>query len=136
VNVIPALTARELQLADAIAERVAKLLLHATPAQYSLVDASTVARALGVSRDFVYSHAAELGGQRIGDGPRGRLRFDLDRALAAWTSRFESERSRKHEVPAQGPVSHRTGPRRLGSGPKLLPIRGVADSSDAHEGRS
>ena len=41
---------------------------------------------LELSRDWVYAHAEELGEQRIGDGPRGRLRVDLDRALTAWTS--------------------------------------------------
>jgi len=39
------------------------------------VDAATVARLLGVERDWVYEHADQLGGIRLG-GPRGRLRFD------------------------------------------------------------
>jgi hypothetical protein len=94
------------------------------PPERGLVDAQTLARALGCSRDCVYAHADELGGQRIGAGPRGRLRFDLNQALAAWTFRSESERSRKREVPAQTQVPRRTGPRRTGSDPKLLPIRG------------
>ncbi|MGA9876454.1 MAG: hypothetical protein WBQ21_11665 [Solirubrobacteraceae bacterium] len=128
------LTPRERLLVDAIAERVADV-LRSGAVRVRLVDAATLADALGVSRDCVYVHASELGGERIGNGPRGRLRFDLDRALAAWTSRFESERSHKYEVPAQARVSRRTKPRRLGSGPNLLPIRGVADYSDVHEGR-
>jgi hypothetical protein len=48
------------------------------------VDAQTVAEHLGISRDTVYSHATELGGRRVGDGPRPRLRFDLVAACAAW----------------------------------------------------
>lgn len=41
-----------------------------------LVDAATLARMLGVERDWVYAHAGQLGAVRLG-GPRGRLRFDL-----------------------------------------------------------
>ncbi len=48
-----------------------------------LVDAATVADALHVTRQTVYQHAAELGGVRIGSGPRARWRFDLARALEA-----------------------------------------------------
>jgi hypothetical protein len=40
------------------------------------VDAATLARLLAVERDWIYRHADELGGVRLG-GPRGRLRFDL-----------------------------------------------------------
>jgi len=75
---------------EAIAQRVTEL-LRSAPNGRTLVDAATVANALGVSRDCVYTYAAELGGERIGNGPRGRLRFDLDRALAAWMSRPMSE---------------------------------------------
>jgi hypothetical protein len=60
---------------DAIAESVAARLgamLNDTP---RFVDAATVARLLGVERDWVYEHAEQLGGIRLG-GPRGRLRFD------------------------------------------------------------
>jgi hypothetical protein len=48
------------------------------PAPSGLVDAATLARALGVDRSWVYAHAQELGGIRLG-GPQGRLRFDLAR---------------------------------------------------------
>jgi hypothetical protein len=41
------------------------------------VDAATLARLLDVERDWIYRHAGELGGVRLG-GPRGRLRFDLN----------------------------------------------------------
>lgn len=49
----------------------------------TLVDAAAVAVTLGVSRAFVYEHAEALGAVRLG-GKRGRLRFDLDRARAAF----------------------------------------------------
>lgn len=48
-----------------------------------LVTAATLAGLLGVSRDYVYEHATDLGALRLGDGPRARLRFDPDRARAA-----------------------------------------------------
>ncbi len=51
-----------------------------------IVDARTLAQHLGVSRYCVYTHSRELGGKRIGSGPRAALRFDLDQALANATS--------------------------------------------------
>ncbi len=61
---------------EAIARRVAELLgsQHRPAVRY--VDAAEVASALGVERDWVYTHADELGAIRLG-GPTGRLRFDL-----------------------------------------------------------
>jgi hypothetical protein len=41
-----------------------------------MIDAAEVARRLGVSRDYVYRHAHELGGVRRGDGTKAPLRFD------------------------------------------------------------
>ena len=46
----------------------------------ALVDARQLARDLGVSLDYVYAHATELGAMRLGSGPKARIRFDLDRA--------------------------------------------------------
>src|SRR6266571_4338030 len=42
-----------------------------------LVDAATVARYLGCGRDWVYSHADQLGARRLGAGAKPRLRFDF-----------------------------------------------------------
>jgi hypothetical protein len=39
------------------------------------LDAQELAQRLGVSREWVYEHAEELGAKRIGSGPRPRLRF-------------------------------------------------------------
>lgn len=128
------LTPRERLLVDTIAERVAEV-LRSGAVRVRLVDATTLADALGVSRDCVYAHASELGGERIGNGPRGRLRFDLDRALAAWTSRFESERSVQREPPAQTEISSRRRSSRMGSDPKLLPIRGGVNLPHANPER-
>jgi hypothetical protein len=67
---------------ERIAARVAEILredlLALRDRAARLADAATVARILGVERDWVYAHAQELGAIRLG-GPRGRLRFDLDR---------------------------------------------------------
>lgn len=71
-------------LADAVVERLAPLLASRDERPHGeLVDAATLARLLGVSRSSVYAHAAELGAQRLGDGPRARLRFDVEVARAA-----------------------------------------------------
>lgn len=69
----------------AIAEQTARRtveLLRAEDARdpHRLVDAAEVARELKVSRQWVYEHAGELGARRLGDGPRPRLRFDLEAA--------------------------------------------------------
>ena len=74
------------ELVERIAQRAAEMVLDTlrTTAPDELVDAASVAAALGCSRDWVYEHADELGGRRIGDGARPRLRFDLHTALAAW----------------------------------------------------
>lgn len=63
---------------EQIARRVVALLREEAPAAAPgrYVDAATLALDLGVERDWVYSHAHELGAIRLG-GPRGRLRFDL-----------------------------------------------------------
>jgi hypothetical protein len=62
---------------ESIATRVAELLRdEVPPSPARLADAAEVARELGVDRDWVYAHARELGGVRLG-GERGRLRFDL-----------------------------------------------------------
>lgn len=43
-----------------------------------LVHVAELALHLGVTRAWVYQHAAELGAIRIGSGPRARMRFDLE----------------------------------------------------------
>ena len=77
---------------ERIAQRVAELLhRHDRSAHPGLVDAGALARQLGVTRSWVYEHARELGAIRIGSGPRARLRFDLERALAS----LNGQRSRQ-----------------------------------------
>jgi hypothetical protein len=74
-----------------------------------LVDAATLAKRLGVSRDFVYDHATRLGGIKLRDGRRGPLRFDVERAKAALAEDQARPRPRK--------VTPRRAPRRPLSSP-------------------
>jgi hypothetical protein len=76
---------------EAIAVRVAQLLAWPSSGP-KLLDPQELAREIGVSVDYVYAHAAELGGMRLGDGPKARLRFELHTAKAAMRQR-ERERS-------------------------------------------
>jgi hypothetical protein len=81
------LTAGDVEaIAEAIASRLAELLSTAPPT-FALVDARQLARDLGVSLPYVYSHATELGAMRLGAGPKARIRFDLARARQALEGR-------------------------------------------------
>ncbi len=66
-------------LVEAIARRVVELIGDGArrEALTGYIDASALARELGVERDWVYSHAETLGAIRLG-GPHGRLRFDRE----------------------------------------------------------
>jgi predicted DNA-binding transcriptional regulator AlpA len=68
------------RIIDAIVARVVEVLREEglsprASRQTAWLDAQEVARWLGVSREWVYEHAEELGASRIGTGPRPRLRF-------------------------------------------------------------
>ena len=73
-------------IAEATAARLAEI-VRAAPGTFALVDARQLARELGVSLDYVYAHASELGAMRLGTGPKARIRFDLDRARQALHAR-------------------------------------------------
>jgi hypothetical protein len=82
-----------------------------------LVDAATLAAILAVKREWVWAHAQQLGGVRLG-GPRGRLRFDVARARQRIV---EQNRS-----PAPPPPANRQRPRRrASSSPRLPPVHGA-----------
>lgn len=73
----------------AIAASVVDLMTRHGPAGRDigrLATASDVARALGVSRSWVYANKVRLGASRLGSGPRARLRFDLAEAQAAFAA--------------------------------------------------
>lgn len=122
-------------LADAVAARI---LPHLAPAEnpstpHHLVDAATVADSLGVSRAYVYEHAEDLGAQRLGDGPKPRLRFDLERARTCYAS--SASQATDTPVNAADPVPSRNRqPRRLPTGlpePGLvLAIRPLGEEAD------
>jgi len=115
------------QLADMLAERLRGVLPdQPTPSATvnvdgGLVDAQTVADALGVDRGWIYEHARELGGQKIGNGERGRWRFDLGTVLAAWNRPAETTKRsvvRPNAGPALAPKHAQA------SGAPLMVIRG------------
>jgi transposase-like protein len=68
-------------LADRVAEQVVER-LREDGAAVSMVSVAEVARRFGISRDYIYDHAAELGAVRLGDGPRARLRLDPAKVAA------------------------------------------------------
>ena len=111
------------RLAVRVAELLEQPLLEALEARLAerddgaLVDAATVANALGLSRSTVYEHADELGAIRLGNGDKPRLRFDLERAKAGVRGLQEES-----PEPARTSRSRRTRP----STAPLLPIRGAA----------
>lgn len=81
------IVAFEVDEIDAIAEHLAELATSTSAPTVGLIDARELAELLGVARDWVYANADRLGGVRLGDGPRARLRFDADRAREALVAR-------------------------------------------------
>ena len=124
-----ALTPREVLLADAIAERVAdRLSPRDVSAGHQLVSAAEVARELGVGRQWVYEHAEQLGARRLGDGPRARLRFDLETVHAASVC-LTSKQSHVHN-PTTGAKSTATAEPSTHRLPNRLPQPGSILPSD------
>jgi hypothetical protein len=103
------------RLSDAIAQRVVAALRDGSIQQahttISWIDAQEVALQLGVSRDWVYEHADQLGASRIGRGPRPRLRFPPDILERQGDNR-----------PSPEPANHPAKQHPKSSG--LIPIRG------------
>ena len=71
------------ELAMLVVDEIERRQARKASSHVGLVDTQTLARALGVSRRFVYQHADELGAQRLGSGSKPRLRFDLEAAREA-----------------------------------------------------
>lgn len=92
-------------LVEAIAQRVVELIGDGASREPGYIDASALARELGVERDWVYSHAEALGAIRLG-GPHGRLRFDR-----------EIVKERLGGVEASDWKAPRRAPRRVGKRP-------------------
>jgi hypothetical protein len=68
---------------EAVARRTVELLRNERPSTFALVDARELAAQLGVSVDYVYGHATELGAIRLGSGRKARIRFDVAAARVA-----------------------------------------------------
>jgi hypothetical protein len=95
------------------------------PSTGELLDAASVAELLSVSRDYVYSHAAELGGEKLGDGPRPRWRFDPARVAAARSESVDAGADDEVLEPSSPPVgTARRRPRATPGGAPLLAVRG------------
>jgi hypothetical protein len=105
---------------EAVAARVVELLLEHTGAPGRYVDAATLARMLGVDRDWVYARAAQLGAVRLGDGPKARLRFDIERVRATLAAAGPAKRPERGD-PARG---RRGRPRRASGSASVPLIRG------------
>ena len=88
--------------AEEIARRVAELVDDRIREPFRLLDTKTVARMLAVSEEWVREHAAELGAVRVGDGPKGALRFDAARVRAALERRrLDRPKERQRRRPGQ-----------------------------------
>lgn len=92
------LLAFDVEEVEALAEHLAELIASARPS-VGLIDARDLAEELGVARDWVYANANRLGGVRLGDGPRARLRFDAERAREALAASADGARPRRDGAP-------------------------------------
>jgi predicted DNA-binding transcriptional regulator AlpA len=105
---------------DEIAQRTVELLADQARKPFRLLDTQAVARMLGMSGEWVRDHAAELGAIRLGDGPKGALRFDASRVRAVLESRrLDPPRAKQRQ---------QAGPRRRSMG--VLPADVPADVKD------
>lgn len=125
---VPLLPADQADLVEAIARRVVEILDERQPTS-GLVDARTLAGMFGMSVSAVHEHADELGAVRLGTGVRRLVRFDVERARAAWNARPTSKRSHAAEPPVD--AAQLGAPRRCRrpaarSAGGLLPVKGEA----------
>src|SRR4051812_6949431 len=92
-------------IADAVADELQARGLVARHGQppATIMTAAQVAAMLGRSRDWVYAHADELGGFRLGHGPRARLGFQRS-AVDRWI--------REHLIDSAPGPEHRPARRR------------------------
>ena len=83
---------------EAIAEATARRLVEFVGGRgktFGLVGPRELAEGLGVSLDYVYAHATELGALRLGSGPKARIRFDLDGARRLLEARGQQPTTRR-----------------------------------------
>jgi hypothetical protein len=104
------------RLAELVADRIAERLTAPASAPQELLDVKALAKALGVSPTWVYDHAGELGGIKLGRGPKARWRFDI--AVARDRMRTDPEASHARRQRARRHVAQTS------KGVPLLPIGG------------
>lgn len=113
-------------LAELVADRLSHCLVPRLLADQPLLDAATIARRIGRSREWVYRHATEMGAVSLGDGERPRLGFELAKVAeyldACETSRRTSELAKPEVVQKRRRAAGGTNRQ----GGDFLPIRGVA----------
>jgi hypothetical protein len=102
-------------LADVLTER-GVVAAEPQPPQRVLT-AADVAQVLDRDRRWVYAHAEELGAFRYGDGPRGRLGFDLE-VIERWKRERQLATTRGRAPPRGRPPKGLTLTRRA----SLLPF--------------
>jgi hypothetical protein len=105
------------QAVEQVANRVALLLQRQQHVQEQaqtrestgMLTVTELARHLNLNRAWVYEHADELGAIRISDGPKARLRFDLQTAKNALTRHrapaAPAPKSRERRRPQPSPYS-------------------------------
>ena len=94
-----------------------------------MIDAAEVAKRLGVNREYVYRHKAELGGVQVGDSRCAPWRFDWGRVQAAMAARNAEGAPAARPAPQTStalrqPGRRRRRPQRTGSCTARLEIRG------------
>jgi hypothetical protein len=115
---------------ESIATRVAELLREQmASSEVRLVDATGVARELGVDREWVYAHADELGGTRLG-GEHGRLRFDLAKIRRELACPADNRNRPAAAGRRRQPATRRRG------GVELIPYSEVRSTGQAQSGRA
>lgn len=112
---------------ELLAELVASKIESRATARAGWVGADVVAGHLGVTPDYVYEHADELRAVRLGDGPRGRLRFRLelvDQALAGATASEGGRGSQAADARGNAAIERRWRPASAASA-HSLPVRPI-----------
>lgn len=108
------------QAIDALAAAVAKRLARSEPsAPVAVGDAAALGARIGASAEWVKAHYRELGGWRLGRGPKAPYRFDL--AEAERTVREWSQEPQLDDQPPPKPKPRQKQASRV----ELLPIRGT-----------
>ena len=94
----------------------------------SMLDVAEVAERLRVSRDYVYAHARDLGGEKLGTSPKAPWRFNPNTLGPGTRSDSSGSSDPKLSEP-------RRRQRKAGGGATLLAVRGAAPYAASNEKR-